>query len=54
MNLKGANSGHSSGREVPGPCLSSEKHTKNDSVAYLLVPEDFEQDKSKEKREPMG
>ena len=36
------------------PALAQRNIPKDDSVAYLLVPEDFEQDKSKEKREPMG
>ena len=51
--FKATNSGHSSDWEVPGPCLTSEKHTKGDRVAYIWLSEDFEQDKSNEGREFM-
>ena len=54
MNLKAANGGHSSGWEIQGPASAQRNIPKDDSVAYLLVSEDFEQEKSKEKREPMG
>jgi len=36
------------------PALPQRNIPKEDSVAYLLVSEDFEQGKSKEKRETMG
>ena len=34
-----------------GPALPQRNIPKNDSVAYLLVSEDLEQDESKEKRD---
>ena len=51
--FKATNGGHSSDCKVPGPCLTSEKHTKGDHVAYIWVSEDFKQDKSNEGREFM-
>ena len=53
MNLKAANSGHSSGWDVPALPYLRETYQKK-TVACLLVSEDFEQDKSKAKRETMG
>ena len=51
MNLKAANSGHSSGWEVPGPCLTSEKHPKGWQCGLSSGFKDLEQDESKEKRD---